>query len=76
MQCTYKLRTDTIHDEHGTEFTVFGITATDSSGKTLDSIPDIFFEQRECEKLISLCNSEELDLIHLHDVVDDWLNSF
>lgn len=76
MQCTYNLRTDIFYDEQETEFTVLGITANDSSGITLDLIPNIFFDKVKCEKFIFLCNSKELDLIHLNDIIDDQLISF
>jgi len=69
----YILRKDTITDEEGNAFTVYGITAIDIFGIVLKTVPDIFFERGKAEEFIALCNSEKLELCHLFDVCEDQL---
>lgn len=38
-------------------------------------IEDISMEQAEVEELIALCNQEKLDVLHLPDVVADFLDA-
>ncbi len=73
MQVKYVMRTDVIKDEENRKHTVYGITALDSFGNTLETYEDIFFDKQKAEKFVELCNSEELELIHLQNVVEDAL---
>lgn len=67
------MRIDTIHDEDGKKYTVYGIDAVDFNGKILESFPDIFFDIQKAEVFVNLCNENKLELIHLADVVEDAL---
>ena len=69
----YQLRKDSISDEDGKPHLVYGIDILSSSGKILKSIPDIFLNEKEAKKFVTLCNSEELDIIHVYDVIEDVL---
>ncbi len=52
----------------------YGIVAVDSISKlTIRIIPDISVNKAEIEKLIDQCNNLQLDIIHLNDVVLDFL---
>lgn len=74
MDYIYKLRSDKIISEDGELFIVYGIDAVNLDTKSVEiSIPDIFFEKQEAEKFIELCNSEELMIVHLWDVIEDIL---
>ncbi len=73
MDYFYRMRTDKIYDEDGTEFTVYGIEAVENSGTVLRSVPDIFFDIEKAKDFVDLCNSCEISLIHLPDMVDDAL---
>ncbi len=73
MSYTYRLRVDTIHDEYGKEYIVYGIEAVDFNGKILQSFPDIFFDKQKAEAFVNLCNESNLELIHLADAVNDVL---
>ena len=73
MSYTYCMRKDTIHDEDGKRYTVYGIEAVNSKGKILESFPDIFFDRQEAKRFVNLCNENDLELIHLADVVEDAL---
>ncbi len=70
---TYTLRCDTVLDEEGQAYTVYGITALNNSGKELASFPDMFFDKQKAIDFVNLCNSERLELVHLADVVEDAL---
>lgn len=55
-------------------YTSFGIKAADSfSYKTSIYIEDVFTDTETAKKYIALFNEEQLDLIHLEEVVDDIL---
>lgn len=73
MSKRYILRTDTVTDEDNQRYTVYGITAIDSRGAEQETFPDIFFDKQKAEEFVTLCNTEELELIHLADVIDDVL---
>ncbi len=65
----YKLYETSIeHDK------TYGIVAVDSITKlTLRTIPDISVDKAEIEKLIAQCNNLQLDIIHLNDIIYDFL---
>lgn len=67
------MRKDTIYDEDANKYTVYGIEAVDSKGKVLLSFSDIFFDKQKAEHFVNLCNENDLELIHLADVVEDAL---
>ena len=71
MPYTYRLRKDTIHDEKGKEYIVYGIEAVNSKKKILSSFSDIFFNRQKAEVFVNLCNECKLELVHLTDVVED-----
>ena len=71
MSYTYRLREDTIHDEDGKEYIVYGIEAVNSKKKVLSSFSDIFFDKQKAEAFVNLCNEGKLELIHLADIVED-----
>ena len=73
MSIRYILRTDTVTDEDNQRHTVYGITAIDSRGAEQEMFPDIFFDKKKAEDFVNICNSEELELIHLADVIEDIL---
>lgn len=66
----------TIYQNGDAARTGFGIAAvTDYDGVTtvLDSISDIASDSEPIERLVEICNAEQLDPIHLQDVVTDFL---
>lgn len=70
----YKLR-ETQHSREGTNYTTYGIDAFDSKTDTLlESFPDLSFEKSEVTALITVCNKLQLDIVHLHDVVEDFIS--
>ena len=69
----YRLRADTIYDEDVNSVIVYGMDAMCVSDKTLISFPDIFLDRLEAERFIYLCNAENLSLLHVTDVIEDYL---
>ena len=70
----YELR-ETLHNKNGTTYTTYGIDAFDSKSNTLlESFPDLSFEKSEVTALITVCNKLQLDIVHLHDVVEDFIS--
>lgn len=51
----------------------YGISAIDENGNILRTFPHIETNKRAVSKLVSLCNSEKLELEHLADVVEDFV---
>ncbi len=71
----YTLKTDKIHSEENKLFLVYGIIAADSEKQVISSIADIFCDKIKAERFINLCNSRQLSVIHLNDVINDMLES-
>ena len=72
---TYKLRKDNLFHQDIGNYSSYGIDAVDKkSGISICSILDISLEKEPLEKLIFLCNKLHLDIIHLDDVVEDFLS--
>ena len=72
MEYIYRIRTDVISDETNQFHTVCGIEVIDAKeGTVLFSIPDVFIDRSDAERMIRLFNEEKLDPIHLPDVIND-----
>ena len=71
----YQLRKDILYQQDAGDYTSYGIDVFNSQSNVLiRSIPDISLEKGLLKNLISLCNDLQLDIIHLDDVVDDFLS--
>ena len=56
-------------------YTSFGVAAVDTiSGSQCVYIQDVFIDFETANKYISIFNEEQLDLIHLYDVIEDILH--
>ncbi len=73
MVCTYRVRTDTVHDEAREAHTVYGIVAIGDGGEILLSIPDVFFDRQRAVGFADLCNSGGLSFLHFRDAIEDAL---
>lgn len=70
---TYRVKTTSISGGQGNSRSVYGIEVLNSIGRSLKVVPNIFLDATQAEKFVDLCNSEELDIIHLDDVIEDLL---
>ena len=56
----------------------FGIAAVeeyDMVTTVLESIPDLSANSEDIERLVELCNRNQLDIVHLQDVATDFLET-
>ena len=68
----YKIRNDRLfHQDIGT-YQSYGIDVFEDN-VLINSILDVTHEQQKMESLIALMNELNLDLIHLNDVIEDFL---
>lgn len=58
-----------IYDSEGEKYTSFGIQCGDVV------INDISLDKTAVEALVALCNDEKLSLLHLPDIVSDFLET-
>lgn len=72
MDCRYTIRKDEVQDESGQTHTVYGVEAW-LGAKKIRCIPDVFFVRRRAEDFVYRCNTYELSLVHLMDVIEDVL---
>ena len=72
MSFEYTLRIDIFYDEEGNPHLIYGVNAFED-GDIRQVFPGIFRDRGEAEKFIDLCNSEQLEIIHLPDVIRDLL---
>ena len=66
-----------LHHQDVRDYIAWGIKGYRSSGDISETasvyIPDIFLNEKDAVDFASLCTRMELSLIHLTDVVDDYL---
>lgn len=70
---TYELTTAHIDDWGDISYTTYGIRAVDGQGKTAMIFPDIDVDKASVQRLVDKCNEGELRLIHLRDVLEDYI---
>lgn len=68
---TYSIITEQNNGSECGEYTSYGIDVSD--GERRFTIHDVFFDKREALKCIGLFNSEQLEIIHLEQVLDEIL---
>ena len=73
MEYIYRTRSDVIFDEDGKKHIVYGIEAMTHQNIVITSVSDIFFNERDAQAFVELCNNKKLSLIHLPDVIEDIL---
>lgn len=75
MNC-YRLRSDKLFLQDAGEYITYGIDVFDSqSDMLLRSVSDISTEKSSVQLLVSQCNKLCLDIIHLDDVIEDFLGT-
>lgn len=74
MNYTYTLRADELIDEAGNHHLAYGITVLETTSLVIiNSIPNIFLEQKKALKAINLCNQLNLSPVHLKDLAEDLI---
>lgn len=78
MNCIYKIREDLIKDEYGNDVKVYGMDVfrlVRTEMKLVFSIPDIFIDYARIQRLVSLCNTNRVSILHIMDIIEDELNA-
>ena len=70
MIYTYLLRSD-LSVLNKKRITTYGIRVIDGNCHTVKSIPHIFLERKKAVEFVARCNTENLDPIHIDDVIED-----
>lgn len=71
----YKLIEEDFENDLLGHYTSFGINAVDSlTNQSLAYISDVFLDKESAENHIFLFNEEQLDIVHLENVLDDILH--
>lgn len=53
-------------------YNLFGLTARDDAGNCI-TLHDVFTERSEAQRCVTLFNNEQLELVHLEQVIDEYL---
>ena len=73
MHCVYKMIVTKEQDEQGRCYIGYGIEASGTERQLLQRVPDLFMDRDRGEQFVNLCNIEEVDIIHLFEVIDNAL---
>lgn len=70
----YKLRSDKLFHEEMGNYIAYGMDIIDyETDSLIRSIPDISTEKAALERLIRQCNQLHADIIHIDDIIEDFL---
>ncbi len=72
MSYIYTLNLNTVADENGKNHLTYGIDVFHNN-RTALSIPDISTEKTRMEELVKLINEHNLSIIHIYDIIEDFL---
>ena len=67
----YRMKEGILQDEQGIARKVYGIEAVDEAGNILFSFPDVFFDYEKAEVFVHLCNEQQVEPVHIHDVISN-----
>ncbi len=62
-----------VRREDMTQMKTYGIQLSDENGAVMKYSPSLFFNREKAERLVQLCNSEQVEAVHFEDVVDNAL---
>lgn len=72
----------TVQQEYGegalkkTDYGIAAVTEEDGCVVVIQSFTAVTSDKLRIRKLVQLCNELELDIIHLEEVIDDFLTGF
>ncbi len=69
---TYQTQEEKIYHPLTGSYTAYGILVVCQS-KLIEYVSNVFLNRAEAEDFVGLCNELELDVIHLHDVIEDTI---
>lgn len=74
----YEIFTEMLDDPSIGKYLTYGIVGyemVNKNRKELIRVSDVSTDKNKVENLISLCNKERLDPVHIYDVIEDFLYS-
>jgi len=69
---SYKMRCDQLKNEDIGRYIAFGIDIF-QDGNPIRRIRDVSTNEKKLQKLISLLNILQLDMIHIDDIIEDFI---
>lgn len=76
MTC-YKLRRDKLFCEDAGNYISYGMDIYNTqTQKLIRSIKDICLKKEPLERLITKCNKLQPDIIHIDDIIEDFLTEY
>ena len=70
----YKPVKQILNCEYIGTYTAYGVSAIDTAtNKEVAFMSDVFLDEKSAENFTCVCNKNKLDVIHLADVIDDFL---
>lgn len=73
---TYKMMRETLNCAEIGSYTAYGIAAyklADGEATLIKFISDVFLNENDAESFVKKCNELKLDIIHLCDVIEDFI---
>ncbi len=67
----YRMKEEVLRDEQGIARKVYGIEAVDEAGNVLFRFPDMFFDLEKAKAFVHMCNEQQVELVHIHDVISN-----
>lgn len=75
MEVQYQKTKDSLFHADTGAYVAYGIIAIDIANHSeLSYVSDVSLEESAVDELVNLCNEENLELLHLADVINDFLN--
>ena len=74
----YSVFVEMLKNEDSVAYTAYGIVVCsmeDNERKEVLKISDVSSDKSRVEELVDLCNKEQLEPIHIYDVIEDFLYS-
>lgn len=69
----YRLFNETLNSSEIGEYKTTGIMVLDENENELIKMSDVSTNEDDVKKVVDLCNQEQVEPIHLYDILEDFL---
>ena len=69
----YRLFNETLNSSENGEYKTTGIMVLDENENELIKMSDVSTNEDDVKKVVDLCNQEQVEPIHLYDILEDFL---
>lgn len=69
----YRLFNETLNSSEIGEYKATGIMVLDENENELIKMSDVSTNEDDVKKVVDLCNQEQVEPIHLYDILEDFL---